>query len=402
VPPRMNKKSFRLTSYQWVQLLYILVAVAMWVLKLFHPRYNNFNVFRGSFYNLVNHVNLYAAHPAQHYDYYYYGPLFGLFFAPFALPPKLAGLLLWELANAVALLAAVAYLPLDEWRKKILLLLCVIEFTNSAFSEQFNPMITAGIIVTFVLIEKGKDGWATLLIVLGTLMKLYPVVGLAFFLFSKNKGKFIIYTAMWTVVLLALPLLFTSFDFLTASYREWLPAVSHKNMINHDLLARSQDICVMGIVRDFTRSPNIPDLPFLIGAAVIFALPLLRFSQYKSEKFRLQVLATSLIMVVIFSTGAESPTFIIPLVGISLWLMMQKKPFSRANIVLIVFLLILTGLGLSDVMPVGIRRDIIGKYGMKAWPCIVAWLIITYQLLFKDFTAEDTPGETVVSKKRLV
>ncbi len=39
---------------------------------------------------------------------------------------------------------------------------------------------------------------------------------------------------------------------------------------------------------------------------------------------------------------------------------------------------------------------------MKAWPCIVAWLIITYQLLFKDFTDEDTPGETVASKQRLV
>lgn len=397
----MEKKFLRLTGYQWVQVLYILVAAALWALKLFHPRYNNFNVFRASFYNLINQVNLYAAHPAQHYDYYYYGPLFGLFFAPFALPPKLVGLLLWELANAAALLAVVAYLPLSERRKKILLLLCVIEFANSAFSEQFNPMIAAGIIFTFVLVEKGKDGWAALLTVLGALMKLYPVVGLAFFLFSKNKGRFVIYTIIWTVVLLALPLLFTGFDFLTASYREWLPAVSHKNMINHDLLARSQDICVMGIVRDFTQNPNIPDLPFLIAAAVIFALPLLRFSQYKSEKFRLQVLATSLIMVVIFSTGAENPTFVIPLTGISLWLMIQETPFTRANIILIVFLMVLTGLGLTDAIPQGLRRDIIGKYGMKAWPCIAAWLIITYQLLFKDFTAEETSAD-ISSRQKAV
>jgi len=119
-------------------------------------------------------------------------------------------------------------------------------------------------------------------------------------------------------------------------------------------------------------------------------VPLVRFSQFKSYKFRLQVLCTALIMVVIFSTGAEHPTYIIAVVGAILWMMMQEKPFTATNITLIVLLLVITGLGLTDAMPKPIRQDIIAKYSLKALPCIIIWVMVSYQLLFKDFT---TPKE---------
>jgi hypothetical protein len=390
----MKAKLQWLTGYRWVWILFIFIAIALWALKETGRNQNNFLIFRASFYHLVHGLNLYAAYPVEHNDYYYYGPLFGLFFAPFALPPKFLGLLLWELANAVTYLIAINYLPLSVTRKKMLLLFCAIEFANSAFSEQFNPMIAAFIIGSFLLVEAEKDKWATLLIVLGAMMKLYPIVGLAFFLFSKNKRGFIISTIVWTVVLLVLPALFCGPDFLIDAYHRWLPAVAHKNLLNHDLLARSQDICIMGVVRDFAQNPNIPDLPFLIFGAIVFAVPLLRFGQYQCLKFRLQVLATALIMVVIFSSGGESPTYILPVTGIFLWMLMKEKPFTTFNIMFIVLLLVITGLGLSDAMPRAIRHDYIGKYGMKAWPCIIIWFIISWELWFKNFKKD---GELVAA-----
>ena len=336
---------------------------------------------------------MYAAYPKEYYDFYYYGPLFGLFVAPFALPPHVIGLFLWEVGNTIALLIAINMLPLSIDRKKILLLLCAIEFSNAVFSMQFNPMIAAIIIIAFVLVERGKDTWATLFIMLGTLMKLYPIVGLTFFLFSKNKPKFVISTVVWAVVLLVLPMLISSPSFVSTSYHQWFAALSFKNNLNHQLASRAQDICIMGVARDITQNANVPDLPFLIFGAIVFALPLLRFSQYRSVKFRLQILATALIMVVIFSTGAESPTYIIAVTGIFLWMLMQEKPFTKTNIALIVLLLIITGLGLTDAMPQPFRGEVIGKYGIKAWPCIIAWLIISYELLFKDFTGEKALAE---------
>lgn len=389
----MKKKIPWLTGYQWTWLLYLAVAVFSCILKYERHIDNNYLIFREAFYHLKDQVNMYAAYPKQYYDFYYYGPLFGLFAAPFALPSEAVGLFLWEMANTIALLIAVNMLPLSINRKKIILLLCAIEFSNAVFSMQFNPMIAGFIIIGFILVEKGKDEWATFFIVLGALMKLYPIVGLTFFLFSKNKPKFIISTVVWFAILLALPMLISSKEFVITSYHQWFAALSFKNQLNHQLASRAQDICIMGVVRDLTQTPNISDLPFLIFGAIVFALPLLRFSQYKSVRFRLQILATALIMVVIFSTGAESPTYIIAVTGIFLWMMMQEKPFTKTNIVLIVLLLVITGLGLTDAMPQPFRGEVIGKYGIKAWPCIIVWLIISYELLFRNFTSQKALDE---------
>jgi hypothetical protein len=235
-----------------------------------------------------------------------------------------------------------------------------------------------------MLVEKGKERWATLLIVAGTLVKLYPVVGLAFFLFSKNKSKFIIWTVAWSVILFLAPMIISSPGFVIQSYHEWFGALSGKSAMNTGL-ATSQDICVMGVVRRLTGNVHVPNLPFLLAAAVIFVLPLWRFSQFRSYKFRLQILATSLIMVVIFSTGAEHPTFIIAVAGAVLWMLIQDKPFTTTNIILLILLLVVTGLGLTDAMPKPIRQDIIARYSVKAWPCIVVWVMISWELLFKDF-----------------
>ncbi|WP_426671760.1 glycosyltransferase family 87 protein [Mucilaginibacter sp. McL0603] len=383
----MTKKFLGLNGYQWTCILYVAVAIFTWQLKYFRHIDNNYLIFRDSWYHARAQVNLYVAYPKEYGDIYYYGPLFTLFVAPFAIPPEAAGFFLWQVANALAVILAVNMLPLYQKRKTAMLLLCAIEFANAIFYMQFNPMIAAVIIISFMLVEQGKERWATLLIVAGTLIKLYPVVGLAFFLFSKNKSKFIIWTLIWTPIMLVLPMLISSPSFVIQSYHQWLAALSDKSALNTGLNT-SQDICVMGVVRRLTGNINIPNMPFLIAAAIIFVLPLLRFSQFKSYKFRLQILATSLIMVVIFSTGAEHPTFIIAVAGAVLWMMIQEKPFTAGNIILLVLLLVITGLGLTDAMPKPIRQDIIAKYSVKAWPCILIWLIISWELLFKNFVSE--------------
>lgn len=383
----MTKKFLGLNGYQWTCILYIAVAIFSWQMKYFRHIDNNYLIFRQAYYHAKAGLNLYAAYPKEYYDMYYYGPLFSLFVAPFAIPPESVGFFLWEVVNAAVVLVAINMLPLDTKRKTWMLLLCVIEFANSSFYMQFNPMITAMIIISFMLVERKKDQWATLLIVAGAMIKIYPVVGLAFFVFSKDKPKFIIWTIAWAAILLALPMLISSPTFVINSYHQWLEALSYKSALNTGLNT-SQDMCVMGVVRRLTGNVHIPNLPFLIAGAFIFAVPFLRFKQFDSRKFRLQILATALIMVVIFSTGAEHPTFIIAVAGVVLWMMIQDKPFTTTNIILIVLLLVITGLGLTDVMPKPIRQDVIAKYSMKAWPVIIAWLMISYELIFKDFLKE--------------
>ncbi|WDF53382.1 glycosyltransferase family 87 protein [Mucilaginibacter sp. KACC 22063] len=384
----MSRTFPSLSNYKLSWVLLILVAVFCWQLKYFHNRYNNYKIFKYVYSHTTEEKNLYADYPEEYYDSNHYGPVFSVIVAPMALMPDAYGFLVWSLLNAVVLIWAVHLLPISTKNKALLLLLSAMEFANAEHYIQFNAVIAAFIIFSFILVEKRKEEWATLFIVLGTLVKLYPVVGLVFFLFAENKWKFIWSGLGWLAVFIALPMTISSPHFILQSYADWFNILQVKNGQNVNLTS-SQDICLMGIFRHVTRNPNIPNTPFLIAGAAIFGAALLRFKQYASLQFRLQVLCSVMIMVVIFSTGSEHPTYIIAVPGVFLWMLTQDKPFSRWNIVLLVSVLVITSLGPTDAIPALIRRGYVNKYVLKAWPVVAAWLVISYQLLFKDFIAKE-------------
>jgi hypothetical protein len=240
------------------------------------------------------------------------------------------------------------------------------------------------IILSFLMVEKGKDEWATLFIVMGTLIKLYPISGLAFFMFSKNKLRFIISGLLWLVVLICLPMLISSPHFILQSYVDWYHALVEKNA-NNVSLTTSQDLCFMGIFRRITSNPNLPNTPFLLFGAGVFLACLFRFSQYHSLKFRMYILSSALMIVVLFSTGSEPPTYIIAVAGAAIWLFLQEKPFSTVNIILLVLLLLITGLGTTDAIPKLIRKSIVEPLQLKVWPCAIIWLMMSYEMIFKKF-----------------
>ncbi len=381
----MSKRVLKLNGYQWVWVLYVAVAIFTSVLKYSRNIDNNYKIFRASYGHAVEGKTLYGFYPAEYGDEYFYGPLFTAIIAPSALLPHFWGFLLWELANAIVILVAVHMLPFTIRQKTQLLLLCAIEYANSIFYMQANPAITGMILLSFILVERGKEKWATLFIVLGAMIKLYPIIGLTYFLFSKNKGQFVIWTAVWAVVFFTLPMLISSPEFVINSYPQWLSALHGKVGLNA-YFDSPQDICVMGVVRRVTGNINVPNPPFIIAGAILYLLPLLRFSQYKSFKYRAQMLASALIFIVIFSTGAEHPTFIIAVMGVFIWMLIQDKPYTTTNIILIVLTLVITGLGLTDAMPKFIREPYIARYSVKAWPVIIIWGIIVYQLLTEKFS----------------
>jgi len=385
------KKFLRLTGYQWTCILYLAVALFCWQLKYFRHIDNNYLIFRTSFYHFKDHVNLYLLYPKEYYDVFIYGPAFTVFIAPCALLPESWGFLIWELGNAAAFLWAINLLPFSNRIKTSILLLCVIEFANSSHYMQFNPIIAAIIILSFVMVKKQKEQYAALFTVFGALMKIYPVAGLAFFVFSKHKIKYIVWSAVLLVVLLCLPAVISGPSFLIQTYKDWFAALTAKNITNQSLTT-GFDWCIMGAARRIFQNSAIPNWPFLLGGFITFCIPLLRFKQYTSLKFQLQVMCSVLLMVVIFSTASEHPTFIIATAGAVIYIMMQPKPFTRFNIVMLVLLLVITGLGPSDAFPKP-ARVFMSNLAMKAWPCIIIWFKIAWELIFKDFTADTLPAE---------
>ncbi len=249
-----------------VCLLWIAVAVFCWQYKYFHNRDNNYLIFKYVYYHTVAETNLYSLYLHEYYDSNHYGPVFSVIVAPMALMPDAWGFFFWSVLNAVVLIWSIHLLPLTEKKKMLLLLLCAIEFANAEHYIQFNPIVTAFIFFSFTLVERKKEEWATLFIVLGTLIKLYPIVGFVFFLFAENKWKFIWSTAMWFAIFFALPMLISSPHFIIQSYADWFHTLQEKNGQNVDLKS-SQDICLMGTLRHLTGDPTIPNTPFLLAGA---------------------------------------------------------------------------------------------------------------------------------------
>ena len=188
--------------------LWLLLGVLAAVMKM--HSHNNFLVFRGSFWHAWQGLPLYAEYPQEYWDINHYGPLFSLVIAPFAVVPEWLGLLMWCIALSLGLYVAVRRSLLTSGQQLFVLWFCAHELLTALYMQQFNIAIAAIIVGAFFLIEKERDATAAFLIVLGTLVKIYGIVGLAFFFFSKHKVRFVAALAVWSAVMFVAPMVLNS------------------------------------------------------------------------------------------------------------------------------------------------------------------------------------------------
>ena len=365
-------------------LLGIWIILSLVGMLKFHRSYNNFLIFRGVYWHTVNGTSLYAAYPTEYGDVNHYGPLFSLIIAPFAILPEWIGMLLWLLFLSGWLFAAIYWSGLRKSQQVYIYWFCGFTLLTALFMQQFNIAIAAIILSSFFLIDKEHEGWAAFFIVLGTLVKLYGIVGLAFFLFSRHKVRLILWLAVWSVILFLAPMAISSPDYIIGQYQEWYSSLVAKNTENIHSIA--QNISLLGLVRRTTGCMNYSDLWLILPGMALFALPLLRFSQYKNLAFRETILASVLMFVILFSTGSESSGYIIALTGACIWYTVVPWKRGKWAVALMVFVFILSGMGNSDLIPKWIRRDYIQPYALRALPISILWLWLCYELCTKDYT----------------
>ena len=375
-----------LNNKKIILVIWILLASISAIKQYLIGNDNNYLIFKNVFYHTLEQKSLYATYPNLHFDHNHYGPIFSLFIAPFALLPDSIGMFLWCLFNALVLVYAIRQINLESNKINLVLWICAHEFLTAILGQQFNPIMTSIIILSYVLIEKEKDFWSACLIVLGTFIKLYGIVGLAFFFFSKNKMKFIGSLAIWSIVFFLLPMAISSPEFILNSYSEWFTRLVEKNNENASLNSM-QDISIMGMVRKTLNMPHLSNMLFLIPGLLLFGLPYLRFNMYSNKKFQLLLLASVLIFTVIFSSGSESPTYIIAFAGVAIWFVIQEEK-TKWTWFLFIFAMILTSFSPSDLIPKFIRETYVKPYALKALPCVLIWFQITNELITTQFSKQ--------------
>ena len=326
----------------------------------------------------------------------HYGIVFSLLIAPFALLPDWAGCMLWCMVNAVMLYYAIMRLPVEYNKKIMVLAIALVEMLTSIHSTQFNPMVSAFIILPFILVPKEKEWAATFFIAAGILIKIYGIVALVSFLFSNNKMKFIGWFIGWMLLLFCLPMIISSPSFVVQSYTDWYHSIDEKNSMNESVgLVIAQNISVHGMVQRIFNLPALSQLWVLIPAAVFNLLPLLRFKLLSAKLFQLHYLAVCLISVVIFSSSAESPTYIIAVTGVAIWFILCNRK-NYWNIALLIFVLIITTLSSTDLFPHYIQRNLIAKFAVKALPCFLVWGVLIWKLLLYNFDVNTATANKVV------
>jgi hypothetical protein len=334
--------------------------------------YNNFIIFKYSFFHLIQGKDIYQLFPDDHWDLYKYSPGFALCFGLLSWMPNAIGLLLWNGINSLCLFAGIRLLPgLDDRKKSWILLFCLLEMLLSIQNTQSNGLMAGLIVLAFALAERSKYFLSTLCIVFSFYIKIYGALAFIIYLFYPGKLRAIGWSVFWMLLFAILPLVVIDAHQLAFLYRSWL------NLLLNDRSA-SMGLSVMGILESWFHWNAIKNMVTLVGI-VLFLLPLIHIRRYGDYSFRLLYLASVLIWMVIFNHKAESPTFIIAMAGIGIWYFSQTP--NRLNGILLILAFLLISMSVSDLVPAFIRNEIVRPYGVKAVMAVVIWCRILYEQL---------------------
>ncbi len=411
----MNWKDSKLRAFlanRWTMLgLFVLLGVAAALLKFKVDGYNNFLIFRGVFGHVLDQSNLYAAYPDEYGDINHYGPLFSILVAPFAVVPIWLGLILWNVALAVLLYWADKEYsslnfklsnnraPLGLRTFNFLVWFTANELYTALCMQQFNIAVVAFVILSFVFVEKGKDEWATLCVVLGTMTKLYGIVALPFFFFSKHKGRYIATLLAWIVIGFCLPMFISSPAYVIDQYHEWFIDLVYKNSLN--LMSHVQNVSTLGLIRKvgFGLSggaafwTTYSDKWILLVAMTIFAVSFFQVKKWNHIAFRQTILASVLMMINLFSSGSESNGYIIALTGVAIWYMAAPWKRNKWDLALLIFCFIVTSLSPTDLFPRWVWFHVMRPYALKALPVTIIWLQLCVELLTHRYEENEQRAE---------
>jgi hypothetical protein len=337
---------------------------------IFTP-YNNFVIFSQSFHHLLEGKDLYVAYPHEYWDLYKYSPAFSLFFGVFAFFPTVIGLSFWNIFNASILSLAIISLPnLTKKKLSILLLIIAIEALTSFQNEQSNALMAGLIVFAFSLLEKKKLFWAAGLIMASVFIKLFGLVAFILFLFYPHKIRNALYSLVWLLFFLFIPLISTDFQTLIMQYKSWGTMLSTDHAISYGY-------SVMGFLHSWFGLNSGKNILLLFGV-IALVVPLVKWKFWKDAMYKLLFLSSILIWVVIFNHKAESPTFIIAMTGAAIWFVASTHNIT--NVALIILALIFTTFSPSDFFPEYCRKQFFEPYVIKVIPMILVWVKINIDI----------------------
>lgn len=363
-------------SKWWLRALYALTAIFVTWQENHLGHVGNFIISRTAAERLPLGENLYA--PIVGQSEYLYSPTFAALFAPFALPPLVVGLLMWNLVNALALLAALERLLPERRTVAIALALTYLEMVNSLQNTQSNALVAGLVVLAFVAFESDAPVRAGLAIAAGTAIKIFPAAALVLTVFRRNRARWVLAFLATGLGAVALPLVVTSPATLSAQYGWWLQRTV--------ALLGFASVSVMGILRSWFGYGG-PAWPIQVAGTLLLGVPLaLRRDRWEEPAFRCLFLCSLLVYMVIFNHNAESPSFVIAMTGIAVWYATARRTALHHVLIALVFFVL--SVASERIVPDVVRTEWIRPYSLKAFVCLLCWLVMQRELLRRPAAPE--------------
>lgn len=332
--------------------------------------HNNYMIFTNAARHLAAGQPLYQYWPAEQFELYKYSPTFAAMMWPLARMPEFLGLCLFNALGVVALWYALVSLPLPERATAGICWLMMKDLLTSLQNVQANALMAAFMIGAVAYWERNRLAAAAVALALSFYIKIFGVAAIVLCLMYPHKLRFAGWAILMGGVLAAVPLLITTPESLASQYAGWLVLLKTDH-------AASLGDSVMGMLQACfgTEGHKLPTVA--LGAVALLA-PLARISQYGNIRFRLGMLASVLMWVVLFNHRAESPTFVIATCGVAIWFC--SRPITKVNAALMAMTVLLSGFASSDLFPEWLRTNLIGPYHLKALPSLLVWLKLQAEL----------------------
>src|SRR5687768_13969374 len=128
-------------------------------------------------------------------------------------------------------------------------------------NAQSNVLIAGLLLLAFSFLERRRTALASLMIVVAAFTKLFGLVAFSLFLLYPEKGKFVLFSALWVIVVGVLPLAVVSPAELVHLYQSWWRLLSMD-------YADSSGLSVMGWLQSWFRFNPPKTIVTLAGMAL--------------------------------------------------------------------------------------------------------------------------------------
>lgn len=301
-PETLKKTSF---------ILFVMTAVVIAVQHYYKPSFNNFKVFVSAFQHLLDLKNLHDYYPAEHDDQFLYAPPAAVWLGIFSIFKTGFSIILWNVFTTLSWWLAIYHLPnIDLQVKNKIAFFAFIELTTSLHNLQTNPLLTAMIVASFILLEKNQLWKSHFITALAFFTKGISGAGVFLLLFYNSylKNAFSFFIAFIAVAML--PALFVGFNALPGLYMDWIQVLLDDHEVN-------SGISVIGLIHD-NISKGINAYVIQVVGLLLFLIDLMYIRMNKKNTFGWRFFALSfiLIWVILFNHAAESSGYILSLIHI--------------------------------------------------------------------------------------